>query len=133
MKIKIIVISLVLIAVVGLTYFYTNNKKVSESDMELVNELTQDSLTIVYTNEGFMPKEISIKKGQTVKFINESDRKMWVASNDHPSHLIYPEFDQKEITVRGAVYEFKFEKTGNWDFHNHLFSSHGGTIKVTEN
>jgi plastocyanin len=133
MKFKIIVITLILIAVFGVTYFYTNNKKVSEEDLKITKELTSDSLTIVYTNEGFIPKEISIKKGQTVKFINQSDRKMWVASNDHPSHLAYPEFDQKEITVRGAVYEFKFEKSGNWGYHNHLYSTHGGTINVTEN
>lgn len=133
MKNKIIVVSLVLIIVGGLTYYFTNNKKVSEVDMNLTKELTTDSLTVVYTNEDFTPKKISIKKGQTVKFINNSDRKMWVASNDHPMHLIYPEFDQKEITLRGSVYEFKFEKTGNWDYHNHLVSSHGGTIEVTEN
>ncbi len=130
MKLKIIItLSLVVITGLGI-YFFQNNKTTSPEDQKITNELIKEQLTIVYTNEGFLPKELRIKKGDTVKFINQSDRKMWVASDNHPAHEIYPEFDQKDISLRGVVYEFKFEKPGNWGFHNHLFSNHTGNIIV---
>lgn len=130
MNFKVVTVLLVLILVGAGVYFFQNNKKVSEEDLKITSELTKNELTIVYNNEGFSPRELKIKKGQTVKFINQSDRKMWVASDNHPAHEIYPEFDQKEITERGATYEFKFEKSGNWGYHNHTFSNHIGIIIV---
>jgi plastocyanin len=98
--------------------------------MDKTKELIKNNLTVVYNNEGFTPQEIRIKKGETIKFINLSDRKMWVASNNHPEHNIYPEFDQKDIALREGEYEFKFEKTGAWGYHNHLYSNHEGVVIV---
>lgn len=130
MNYKFMTVLLILIVVGAGVYFFQNNKKVSEEDLKITNELINDELTVVYNNDGFNPKELKIKKGQTVKFINQSDRKMWVASNDHPAHDLYPEFDQKEITERGTTYEFKFDKPGSWGYHNHMYSNHIGTIIV---
>lgn len=130
MKIKFLLVFVVIILVTGIIYFFENNKKVSIEDSKKIEELVKNELNVIYTNEGFTPKEIKIKKGEKIKFINLSDRKMWVASNNHPEHDIYPEFDQKEITLRGTEYEFTFEKIGNWGYHNHLYSNHTGTIIV---
>lgn len=130
MNLKILTIIVALLVVGFGTYYFQNNKEVSDEDIIKTKELTKNNLTIVYTNEGFNPKEIKIKKDETIKFINLSDRKMWVASNDHPAHDIYPEFDQKEISLRDAEYSFKFEKTGTWGFHNHLYAGHEGTVIV---
>lgn len=134
MKYKILIFVIVLGVSSYLTYYFTNNKTISVEDREQINKMISEQQNIViYTNEGFEPRELEIKKGETIKFINMSDRKMWVASNDHPSHNIYPEFDQKDIVVRNGEYEFIFERTGIWEYHNHLFSSHEATITVLEN
>lgn len=130
MNYKVVVVILILIGVSAGVYFLQNNKKVSETDMKVTTELLKNELTVVYNNEGFTPKELKIKKGDTVKFVNQSDRKMWVASDNHPAHDIYPEFDQKDITERGAEYQFKFEKPGTWGYHNHMFSNHIAKIIV---
>lgn len=130
MNYKIIVVVIALIGVAGGIYFFQNNKKVSEVDKKVTTELLKNELTVVYTNEGFNPREIKVKKGETVKFINQSDRKMWVASDNHPAHDIYPEFDQKDITERGAEYKFQFDKPGTWGYHNHMFSKHVAKIIV---
>jgi hypothetical protein len=65
-----------------------------------------------------------------VIFKNESGKKMWVASDDHPSHLIYPEFDAKKGVETGSTYEFVFNKVGTWGYHNHLSPSSTGTVIV---
>ncbi len=82
-----------------------------------------------YDGTSFSPSPITIKKGATVRFVNKSSSPMWVASNPHPVHTDYPGFDQKQ---RGDSYEFTFDKTGTWGYHNHLEPSITGQIIVTD-
>jgi len=113
-------------------YFYFRPIPISQDDKMKVEELKLAPLTVVYTNEGYSPKEITVKKGETIKFINMSDRRVWTASDEHPAHTIYPEFDQKTAAGRGNEYSFKFDKVGTWGFHNHSYAKHLGTVTVTE-
>jgi len=96
------------------------------------NESTISTNEIEYMDDGFSPKEITIKKGQTITFINKSSNLMWVASDDHPSHMIYPEFDAKKGYSNQENYTFTFDKIGEWGYHNHLRSSDKATIFVEE-
>lgn len=89
-----------------------------------------DEVIINYTDAGFSPKDVTIKVGQSVKFTNNSTRDFWPASNDHPSHLKYSEFDPKERVASGESYTFKFEKVGVWAYHNHIRAGEGGVITV---
>lgn len=87
--------------------------------------------TVTYTDSGFSPKTLIVAKGGTVTFINRSSQNMWVASDPHPTHTGYPAFDQKKSVANGAVYTFIFDKTGSWNYHNHVSSpQHNGTIIV---
>lgn len=94
-----------------------------DSDKPIVKSVT-------YTNTGFSPSTITIKKGETVKFTNQSDTSMWVASDPHPTHTILSEFDEKISVGKGASYEFEFEKVGTWGYHNHFSPSKIGTVIV---
>lgn len=82
-----------------------------------------------YTDTGFSPNSLTVKKGTTVNFLNKSSSPMWIASNPHPIHTDLPGFDQKSP---GDTYSFTFDKVGTWGFHNHRNPSVGGTIIVTE-
>lgn len=85
------------------------------------------------TDTGFSPATVTIKKGTTVKFINKTSAKMSVASDPHPTHTNYPEFDQYKSDAKGKTeYDFTFEKVGTWGYHNHINPSETGTIIVTE-
>ena len=44
---------------------------------------------IIYTDSGYTPDIITIKKGQTVVWKNENGNKMWTASAVHPTHKAY--------------------------------------------
>ncbi len=85
---------------------------------------------VTYTDSGFAPNTITIKKGDTVKFLNQSSRKMWVASDPHPTHTNYPEFDEKTAVANGGSYQFTFTKIGSWGYHNHFSSRDIGRIIV---
>lgn len=95
---------------------------------------------VTYTNEGFSPKETTISKGQTVRFVNESSNKMWVGSVIHPAHAAYPEktagdclgsaFDQCTANTQGESWEFTFNEIGSWGFHNHVRARDTGVVIV---
>ena len=89
--------------------------------------------TVSYTDNGFIPNTITIKYGDKVKFINNSNGDMWVASNNHPTHTIYSQFDEKTFVRHGGIYEFTFYQVGKWGYHNHMNASKTGTVIVNQN
>lgn len=111
----------------------TNKANVETMDKQApVLEFTQDEnpLTVEYTDEGYIPSVLEISSGETVTFINKSNRSMWVASDNHPTHSIYSEFDQKGISRHEERYSFKFEQVGEWFYHDHLNPRATGTVIV---
>lgn len=107
---------------------------------------TNEGVAVTYTNEGFAPKTLTIKKGTTVTWTNNSSSNMWVASAVHPSHIVYDgnslrehcgtnaqtPFDECKGDPAGATWSFTFEKVGTWGYHDHINASRTGSITVTE-
>lgn len=103
------------------------------------------SATVTYNGTAYFPSSVTIKKGGTVTFKNESSGNMWVASAQHPTHTVYDEtsrtthcaagytgakpFDQ---CVGGSEYSFTFEKIGQNGYHDHINTSAFGSITVVE-
>lgn len=85
---------------------------------------------ITYSDDGYSPSSINIKIGEIITFINQSQDPMWPASDVHPIHSIYPEFDPKKSFGSGEEYRFKFEKAGTWQYHDHLRPAKKGTVTV---
>lgn len=117
----------------------TRRKEQKDEDGDEENEFTipvdkdiPGIQIVTYFDSGFAPKSINIKKGDIIRFENESSRGMWVASNFHPTHTIYSAFDEKESVPKGETWDFTFDKKGSWNYHNHASAGHGGTIVVVE-
>jgi len=93
---------------------------------------------VTYTDSGFSPKTLTIKKGETVLFKNTASDDMRVASNPHPIHNGYPTtggcvsstFDSCNTIAPGQSWSFTFDIVGRWGYHNHLNPTEGGTIVV---
>ncbi len=86
---------------------------------------------IVHMDEkGFDPATIEIAEGQSLMFENRGTKARWPASNIHPTHEIYPEFDPKKSIAPGAVWKFTFTKPGLWRMHDHLDPKFSGTVTV---
>ncbi len=93
----------------------------------------EENITVIYDTKGFSPNTVTIKKGGTAVFQNKTGKRASIASNDHPTHTKYPEFDQYKTEARGQdEFRFVFEKAGAWVYHDHLNSSMTGTIIVIE-
>lgn len=91
---------------------------------------TGETVSVSYTDSGFEPAEITIEAGTTVVFTNNSSNQMWVASDVHPTHQEFPEFDQLRVTGPSSTYEFTFNESGTYGYHNHAASQRVGTIIV---
>jgi len=99
---------------------------------------------ITYTDAGFSPSPITISKGSSVMFKNESSRDFWPASALHPTHTAYPGSDIKKCdTIEGGnifdackrippggEYSFTFSEAGEWGYHDHLRANLFGKVVV---
>jgi len=106
----------------------TQNQTVTKP--AVTTSVPEPAQIVTYTDSGFSPSIVTIKRGESIKFVNESSEFMWVASNPHPTHTIYPGFDEGKAVGKGGSYTFTFNKTGDWGYHNHVRNIRTGRIVV---
>jgi len=92
---------------------------------------TSTALTVNFTDDGFSPKSLLVKNGQTVTFINNASRKVWVSANPFPSASDYPAFNEGTGLAIGSSWNFTFTKIGTWFYHNHYSPGQGAKIVVS--
>ncbi|OHA66970.1 MAG: hypothetical protein A3C82_02700 [Candidatus Wildermuthbacteria bacterium RIFCSPHIGHO2_02_FULL_47_12] len=153
MKTSYILIGIVIAVVVigGVLMFQSNNNGQMPSLSEEENmtpplgEQVQSSSVVTYTDSGYSPKELTVKKGDIVTFTNMSSMPMWTAFAMHPTHTVYPGTDIKNCEnpgmmdmmfdscaqiPTGQIWKFQFNETGEWGYHNHMQASHWGKVIV---
>ena len=91
-----------------------------------------DTIDVHFTEAGYAPAQLILKKGDTIKFINDSSKEFWPASNIHPTHEIYSEFDPKRALPAGDSWSFRFTRPGVWRFHDHIAPEFTGIVTVQE-
>lgn len=134
---KTVLTSLIIVAAIFASVFALGRGDDSElssttaSSCQPASQAAADLSRIIKVEaNGFSPKSLNIVAGDTVTFINNDTQEHWPASDDHPAHQIYPEFDSKRALCPGEHWSFRFDKAGAWGMHDHLFSSFRGTIIV---
>lgn len=98
----------------------------------VVSPAAAGELSIVLTADGFVPKEPTIAVGTVVTFSNTTGREYWPASDLHPSHAIYADFDPRRPLQPDETWTFTFDKVGSWGLHDHIRSYYTGLIHVVE-
>jgi plastocyanin len=143
---------LTLVALAGVFLVVTGNNRKREQSITSTQSTTAaeqqsaptpkiETVTVTYTDDGFSPQNIEIARGSTVNFVNKSSMPLWVASDPHPEHTDYPEFDtlrgRDGYPQMGEDFSYTFEKTGTWKYHSHTASGdvspvavHPGTVTV---
>ncbi len=146
---KVIVIAVVLVLVLGGAWKLLGNRQTpasapQEQPKSGQQEVAGSQVQITYTDQGYSPAVVNIKKGDTVVWKNESTKDMWPASALHPTHTVYPGsgiqkcntaeqpniFDACAPISPGSVWSFEFNEVGSWKFHDHLFPTRFGTVNV---
>lgn len=149
-----ITIVVIVLVVLGGYFLLSNKAAAPEPTPETPTEensvlpIQNETITVSYTDSGFSPLELSVKVGDTVRFVNNSGIGMWVGADEHPTHTSYDGTATREHCVDGAAvggtfdacrqvaagssWEFTFTKAGTFSYHNHARASHGGTVVVSE-
>ncbi len=109
-------LALIIVVVFGIWYY----SSVSRPSQHLIE----------MSDNKFIPESLTIKKGDTVNFKNIGKADHWPASDIHPTHEIYSDFDRHKPIIPGQSWSFVFSNEGEWNFHDHLFPSINGVINV---
>jgi plastocyanin len=126
---KKIILAGVLVAVVAVVLYIRGTFR-ADSSPTVQTQVPKNAVVVSMREDNYAPNELTIQKGQTVVFKNDSKDWRWPASNLHPTHDIYPEFDPKEPIATGKTWSFRFDKAGSWGMHDHLAPYITGTITV---
>lgn len=99
------------------------------------------TVSVSYDGSKFSPSSVTIKKGDTVRFVSTAP--MWLASDPHPVHSGYDGTTRTQHCAPGYAgakpfdecgtgtnFEFTFEKAGSWGYHDHLNDGAHGTVIV---
>ena len=155
---QLIILTIVAILMVGVVVFlFTRDKgettMLSPTPSPTSSPVSEESLlplptvsevVVNYSDSGYSPATVTVKKGDTVVFDNKGSKMMWTASAMHPIHKVYPGsdiikcgtslqvgiFDACRGYGPGELWEFKFNEQGTWKYHNHMQATHTGTIVV---
>ena len=105
----------------------------SSEDSPKPTPITQSGEVVIeMTSDGYIPDEIKITKGTKVTFKNSDTFYHWPASDLHPSHNQYSDFDPRKTIEPGQSWSFVFDKVGEWGMHDHISPYMLGKITVVE-
>jgi len=68
---------------------------------------------------GFNPQHITIRVGDTVRWVNNDDELHWPASDPHPTHTGVPDFDPLADLLPGENFSYTFSMMGAFPYHDH--------------
>lgn len=120
----------------------TDSSMTEDVDTNMTDEESESEMTVDYDGSSFSPSSITVSVGETVTFVNNSGSGMWVASAVHPTHAAYggtslnehcddgSSFDACQEIAPGESWSFTFDKSGEWQYHDHLNASNTGTVVV---
>jgi plastocyanin len=139
-KLLIIVIITLIVALGAFTFL--GNKKTnpttstrqpepikSQQTTSAETETNKQVTNVILGGSSFVPKDIAVKAGARVVWINKSGKAATVNSDDHPTHRLYPFLNLGEFANATTV-QVVVEKPGKYSYHNHLNPSETGTITV---
>ncbi|OGI62783.1 hypothetical protein A2818_00870 [Candidatus Nomurabacteria bacterium RIFCSPHIGHO2_01_FULL_40_12] len=126
-----VLVSILLFFGLYLFYFPSKTPSVKDETLFIAKDIVaKGGIVVTITPNGFVPFEVTIKQGEKVVWLNESGVYAWPASDLHPTHGIYPEFDSLEPIPDGQAWVFTFDKAGAWQFHDHLKPNRRGLVRV---
>lgn len=134
---KVIIGLVVVVVIFGLGAWWLASSMPSSSEVPKPSTSNEKSTlpdtvaaaTITYTDSGFSPSPLTVKKDDTIKIVNQSSVSLEFSSDDHPTHKADPELNMPIIQA-GKDAMLKVTKTGTWGYHNHLKPSDEGRLTV---
>jgi len=137
--VKKVIITTIVVVVVALGIWWlvianSPNSNQSTSETTGQEETSQQpaenqeaAVTITYDGNEFAPASVTVKVGDVVKIINNSENVLYFASDEHPTHLDNSELNVGDIEP-GSIATFTVSSAGTWGYHDHYNASADGEI-----
>ncbi len=114
-----LVVAIVLVLVVASVLFMKNRND------QAVN--ANPAATIDITKTSYTPGTVTIKKGQSVTWVNNDTVPHQIAADPYPTHSSLPELHSSSLN-QGDSYTFTFENKGTFTYQDPLYPT---TLKAT--
>ena len=86
--------------------------------------------TVHITDTGFSPETVAIKKGNAVRWINETKTdNVSVNSDNYPTNRLYPELNLGKVS-KGSTIVHISQSPGTYNYHNQFNPKQTGKINV---
>ncbi|MAF59421.1 hypothetical protein CL631_01075 [bacterium] len=125
-----VIIVIILLGWVGYIFYQKQGNPLSGDTAVGATSSKDADHTVFIDADGFHPSELNIKLGERVLWQASEQLWAWPASNLHPTHELYSEFDPGKPIGPGASWAFTFDKVGNWAYHDHLRPQLRGIVRV---
>lgn len=140
-----VVIGAVVVVVVVLGWYYFQSQKggVNYTSPQLTPTATQpeespatssaqtvEKNVVNIQSSGFLPKDVTIKVGESVTWVNQDTSDHQVKSAVHPTHLVYPPLNNVDLIKPGEKKPLVFPTAGSYKYHDHLNPSLIGSVTV---
>jgi plastocyanin len=117
-----LIVACVIAGAAAYGFFIATENSLSEPDRK--------EHVVTLTEDGFSPADITIRTGEVVTFVTQGDRPFWPASDLHPTHSLYAEFDPKMPILPEKSWSMHFDTAGRFKYHDHLDPQKAGLISV---
>lgn len=85
-----------------------------------------NDVVVRISNDVFVPRDLVVREGTRVWWVNEDAQLHWVASDPHPTHTNLPRLDSLGELQRGESFSFIFTNAGHFPYHDHATALKGG-------
>lgn len=89
--------------------------------------------TVTMTDAGFEPDQAKLKSGEAIKWVNNSSKKIQIASDPHPVHTANKELTNGQFVLELAPGESvmaNLQTKGSFGYHNHPNPGVRGKVTV---
>lgn len=117
---------LVVIILVLIGFFFLGRKSSQKSNQPAVSTLPKE-VTVEVTENGFVPKKVTITAGSAVRWVNKTDEKVTVNSDDHPTHRKFKELNLGEFSKQSTLVHI-FTTKGTYTYHDHFHPNRTGAV-----
>ncbi|HSX18948.1 MAG TPA: cupredoxin domain-containing protein [Candidatus Saccharimonadales bacterium] len=115
------------------SYGMSKNNSSSTTTQQSSSSGQVAEVVITFSDGGILPTESVVQSGGKIKWVNNSSKKISVASDPHPTHTDNQELTNNQFILElapGASSEVTVTKKGTWGYHDHLNPSTKGKVTV---
>ena len=108
----------VLVAVILVAVIASTRSTVPSNEAAAVQQAADGSVVVTYTDKGFVPSVVQVKRGASVDFLNMSNRALRIAPVVDPKDATtaYLGFEATKSIGRGETFGVSVTKPGIWGY-----------------